>query len=84
MLFFFNVDHAIILAEATPTLSLQDTSRYQDQLWLGYSIIDRVQSVCDHTIKLPPASGSGLVNASSIPLNIIDDLSQNEQCCNLP
>ena len=50
MLFFFDQDHAYVLAEATRSL-LQDgeTLDVDDELWLGHSKIPRGYSVCEHT-----------------------------------
>ncbi len=84
MLFFFNVEHAHVLAEATPTLSLQDTSKHKDELWLGYSKVDRTQSVCDFTVKMDPMPGIDSEPLSTIPLNIINDLSGDTRLCGLP
>ncbi|KAK5164669.1 uncharacterized protein LTR77_009875 [Saxophila tyrrhenica] len=84
LLFFFNQTHAFILAEATPTLSLQDHSRHKDELWMGYSKIDRSWSVCEWTIQLKRTRVDGDETSDQLPLNIIPDLKGTQQFCTYP
>jgi hypothetical protein len=55
LLFFFDQQHAYILAEATRTLSLRDDNSHdvEDGLWLGHTMIPRGLSVCEHTVNIP-------------------------------
>ncbi|KAK6442085.1 hypothetical protein LTR95_001671 [Oleoguttula sp. CCFEE 5521] len=87
MLFFFDSDHAYILAEATRTLSLLDDREHEidDSLWLGASKIPRGFSVCEVTADLPANHGSNAndPDTSSIA-HIIDDLRGDVRFCNRP
>jgi hypothetical protein len=55
LIFFFDVNHAYIMAEATQTLSLEHDGTHEpgDQLWLGYSVIPREVACCEVTVNLP-------------------------------
>jgi hypothetical protein len=55
LIFFFDVNHAYIMAEATQTLSLEneETHEHGDQLWMGYSVIPRDVACCEITVNLP-------------------------------
>jgi signal transduction histidine kinase/CheY-like chemotaxis protein/GAF domain-containing protein len=55
LIFFFDVNHAYIMAEATQTLSLENDGIHDpsDQLWLGYSVIPREIACCEVTVNLP-------------------------------
>ena len=81
MLFFFDTEYAYVLAEATKTLSLQDDDVHdaEDSLWLGYSAQLRGNSICEHTINLPPGHSQ-----CHNEVYIIDDLKENVQFCNRP
>ncbi|KAK4508209.1 hypothetical protein PRZ48_001947 [Zasmidium cellare] len=84
MLFFFDVTHAFVLAEATRTLSLAGEEVHQigDPLWLGFTAIPRGFSVCEQTISIvaPPLSTACL----SKPVNVISDLSEDTRFCGRP
>jgi len=55
LIFFFDVNHAYIMAEATQTLSLENDAIHEpgDQLWMGYSVIPREIACCEVTVNLP-------------------------------
>jgi signal transduction histidine kinase/CheY-like chemotaxis protein len=55
LIFFFDVNHAYIMAEATQTLSLENEKTHEpdDQLWMGYSVIPREVACCEVTVNLP-------------------------------
>jgi signal transduction histidine kinase/CheY-like chemotaxis protein/GAF domain-containing protein len=55
LIFFFDVNHAYIMAEATQTLSLVDDAIYEpgDGMWMGHSIIPRDVACCETTVNLP-------------------------------
>jgi len=55
LIFFFDVNHAYIMAEATQTLSLESEETYEhgDRLWMGYSVIPRDVACCEVTVNLP-------------------------------
>ena len=85
MLFFFDTEYAYVLAEATRTLSLLDDDVYeaQDSLWLGYTIIPRAITVCQHTINKPPVDlGDGGEEPRSV--YIINDLQEDVKFCDRP
>lgn len=86
MLFFFDVNYAYILAEATRSLSLQDDTQHEieDQLWLGHSIIPRGFSVCEHTVNLPWADEPDAEPSPVPPLHIINDLREDTRFCDRP
>jgi signal transduction histidine kinase/CheY-like chemotaxis protein len=56
LIFFFDVNHAYIMAEATQTLSLVDDAIHEpgDEVWMGHSIIPRDVACCETTVNLPP------------------------------
>ncbi|KAF2172128.1 hypothetical protein M409DRAFT_17369 [Zasmidium cellare ATCC 36951] len=84
MLFFFDVTHAFVLAEATRTLSLagEEVHHVGDPLWLGFTTIPRGFSVCEQTISIvAPALGPA---CSSKPVNVISDLSEDTRFCGRP
>nr|OQO23743.1 hypothetical protein B0A51_08963 [Rachicladosporium sp. CCFEE 5018] len=87
MLFFFDSDHAYILAEATRTLSLLDDMEHgiDDSLWLGASKIPRGFSVCEVTADLPANHGSNADDPDSSSIaHIIDDLRGDVRFCDRP
>jgi signal transduction histidine kinase/CheY-like chemotaxis protein len=55
LIFFFDVNHAYIMAEATQTLSLEDDAIYEpgDEVWMGHSVIPRDIACCETTVNLP-------------------------------
>jgi GAF domain-containing protein len=55
LIFFFDVNQAYIMAEATQTLSLEDDAIYEpgDEVWMGHSIIPRDIACCETTVNLP-------------------------------
>lgn len=85
MLFFFDTDFAYVLAEATRTLSLQDDDvhDFDDSLWLGYTVLRRGLSICEHTINVPPE----LQNTDSDgdkSVFVINDLQEDVFFCDRP
>lgn len=55
LIFFFDVNHAYIMAEATQTLSLEDDTIHEpgDEVWMGHSVIPRDVACCETTVNLP-------------------------------
>jgi signal transduction histidine kinase/CheY-like chemotaxis protein len=55
LMFFFDVNHAYIMAEATKTLSLENDAIHEpgDEVWMGHSVIPRDVACCETTINLP-------------------------------
>lgn len=55
LIFFFDVNHAYIMAEATKSLSLEDDAVHDsgDEVWMGYSVIPRDVACCETTVNLP-------------------------------
>jgi len=55
LIFFFDVNHAYIMAEATQTLSLEDDAIHEpgDEVWMGHSVIPRDVACCETTVNLP-------------------------------
>jgi signal transduction histidine kinase/CheY-like chemotaxis protein/GAF domain-containing protein len=55
LMFFFDVNHAYIMAEATRTLSLEDDAIHEpgDEVWMGHSVIPRDVACCETTVNLP-------------------------------
>ncbi|KAK4501312.1 hypothetical protein PRZ48_007120 [Zasmidium cellare] len=86
MLFFFDSNHAYVLAEATRSLSLQNDSVLveEDDLWLGHTIIPRGYSVCEATVMLPQNEGSNKEESSSSLVHIVNDLSEDTRFCDRP
>ncbi len=58
------LSHAFILAEATPTLSLQDKSRHKEELWMGYA---KVVGELDRNVFSETPS-STMKRAATMPL----------------
>ncbi|KAK3627616.1 hypothetical protein LTR56_012704 [Elasticomyces elasticus] len=83
MLFFFDSNHAYVLAEATRTLSLQNDSVHDDEddLWLGHTVIPRGFSICEETVaRLPSGDQADPFSLS----HIINDLDEDTQFCGRP
>jgi signal transduction histidine kinase/CheY-like chemotaxis protein len=79
LIFFFDVNHAYILAEATQTLSLEHDGTHEpgDQLWLGYSVIPREVACCEVTVNMPSfdsTTSSGNYRDSCF---VVDDLTKH-------
>lgn len=88
LLFFFDVDNAYVLAEATRSLSLEHDSSHDegDQLWLGHSTIPRGVACCETTVNLPALANSPS-KTSKTGLNslfVISDLTENRQTQDMP
>lgn len=82
---FFDTEKAYILAEATKTLSLQDDDVHssEDSLWMGFTTLPRGETVCEHTIDLPPEDvedGSG----PSCSIHVINDFTKDQTFCDRP
>ena len=87
MLFFFDGDHAFVIAESTRTLSLEDSSQHQagGSLWLGFTKIPRRFSVCEVTADLPANEGSNAHDeATKAIVHIVNNLAEDTRFCNLP
>lgn len=87
MLFFFDVDYAYSLAEATQSLSLEDDHVHDvgDQLWLGHAKIPRNIACCEVTVNLPSFSpSSSTMNGERDSVFIVDDLTKNPQTWDRP
>ncbi len=69
------------LAEATKTLNISNTSKYEqkgDALWVGCSSVDKSGRLCEKTIELP-------VNLlARKPCFTVNDLSKDERFSSLP
>jgi len=85
MLFFFDLNNAYVLAEATRSLSLQDDSVHEleDSLWLGHTIIPRGLSVCENTVMLAGDRGTSIDKGDSL-VTVISDLSGDTRFCDRP
>ncbi|TKX26093.1 response regulator receiver domain-containing protein 2 [Elsinoe australis] len=87
MLFFFDRSNAYVLAEATRTLSLHDHDVHEngDALWLGFTIIPRGLSVCEHTVNMPvPDEQADEVSGEKNLIHVIEDLRGNTTFCDRP
>ena len=86
MLFFFDTEYAYVLAEATRTLSLQDDDvhDFDDNLWLGYTVLRRGLSICEHTINVAPGSDRIGCSEGSQSVYIINDLQADTTFCDRP
>lgn len=87
MLFFFDSDHAYVLAEATRSLSLHDEAQHalEDSLWLGVTQIPRGFSICEVTVDLPNNGGSNAQEQhSSSIVHIINNLTEDTRFCDRP
>jgi signal transduction histidine kinase/CheY-like chemotaxis protein len=81
LLFFFDVNSAYVLAEATRSLSLEDDCSHDegDQLWLGHAMIPRGIACCETTVNLPTLASSPLVASKTDqePIFVVNDLTEN-------
>lgn len=90
MLFFFDLNAAYVLAEATRSLSLQDDSvhDFEDDLWLGHTVIPRGLSVCEDTVMMSPDRTPATERPphphDAYPATIINDLSEDTRFCDRP
>jgi hypothetical protein len=80
LLFFFDVNYAYIMAEATRSLSLEDDNAHDpgDQLWLGHSKIPRGIACCEVTVGLPsfPITVT-TANGDRDSVYVVEDLTKN-------
>lgn len=80
LLFFFDVNHAYIMAEATRSLSLEDDNAHDpgDQLWLGHAKIPRGIACCEVTVGLPsfPVTVTTM-NGDRDSAYVVEDLTKN-------
>lgn len=87
MIFFFDSDHAYVIAESTRTLSFSNETHHApgDSLWLGFTKIPRGLSVCEFTATLPANEGSNArdPNTNSIA-HIVNDLAEDTRFCDRP
>lgn len=87
LLFFFDVNYAYAMAEATQSLSLEndDAHDVNDQLWLGHAKIPRNVACCEVTVGLPSFSpSSSTMNGQRDSVYIVDDLTKNPQTWDRP
>jgi len=80
LLFFFDVNYAYIMAEATRSLSLEDDNAHDpgDQLWLGHAKIPRGVACCEVTVGLPafPITVTTM-NGERDSVYVVEDLTKN-------
>ena len=80
LLFFFDVNYAYIMAEATRSLSLEDDNAHDpgDQLWLGHAKIPRGIACCEVTVGLPsfPITVT-TANGDRDSVYVVEDLTKN-------
>jgi hypothetical protein len=80
LLFFFDVNYAYIMAEATRSLSLEDDNAHDpgDQLWLGHAKIPRGIACCEVTVGLPsfPITVTK-ANGDRDSVYVVEDLTKN-------
>ncbi|CAI6333385.1 unnamed protein product [Periconia digitata] len=87
LIFFFDVNHAYIMAEATKTLSLENDATHEpgDELWMGHSVIPRDVACCETTVNLPsfptPTAADGDMNKSVF---IVKDLTKHPDLSTRP
>jgi GAF domain-containing protein len=87
MVFFFDADHAYVIAESTRTLSLRDDSHHApgDSLWLGFTKIPRGLSVCEVTADLPANEGSNAQDPNTKTIaHIVNNLAEDTRFCDRP
>lgn len=87
LLFFFGVDCAYAMAEATQSLSLEDDNAHDlnDHLWLGHATIPRNIACCETTVNLPSFSpSSSTANGERDSVFIVNDLTKNPQTSDRP
>jgi len=87
LLFFFDVNYAYAMAEATQSLSLEDDNAHDvdDQLWLGHAKIPRNIACCEITVNLPSFSpSSSTLNGERDSVFVVNDLTKNPQTLDRP
>lgn len=87
LLFFFDVNYAYAMAEATQSLSLEDDNAHDvnDQLWLGHARIPRNIACCEITVNLPSFSpSSSTMNGERDSVFVVNDLTKNLQTLDRP
>lgn len=87
LLFFFDVNYAYAMAEATQSLSLEDDNAHDvnDQLWLGHAKIPRNIACCELTVNLPSFSpSSSTMNGERDSVFVVNDLTKNSQTSDRP
>ena len=87
LLFFFDVNYAYAMAEATQSLSLEDDNAHDvnDQLWLGHARIPRNIACCEITVNLPSFSpSSSTMNGERDSVFVVNDLTKNPQTLDRP
>jgi hypothetical protein len=87
LLFFFDVNYAYAMAEATQSLSLEDDNVHDlnDQLWLGHAKIPRNIACCEITANLPSFSpSSSTMNGERDSVFIVEDLTKEPQLSDRP
>jgi hypothetical protein len=79
LIFFFDVNHAYIMAEATQTLSLEHDGTHEpgDQLWLGYSVIPREVACCEVTVNMPSFDNTKSSGHYRDNCFVVDDLTKH-------
>lgn len=81
LLFFFDVNNAYVLAEATRSLSLEDDSAHDDgdQLWLGHASIPRGIACCETTVRLPALASTSMEDSppGQDSIFVVNDLTEN-------
>lgn len=80
LIFFFDVNHAYIMAEATKTLSLENDATHEpgDELWMGHSVIPRDVACCETTVNLPSFSTSATAEGdTSKSAFVVNDLTKH-------
>lgn len=85
MISLFDRSQQYIIAEATPTLSLQSDKVHAkgDALWLGATVVPKDTRVCKLVVDLP-VSQSGSVGTENNSACITPDLSQDGRFKNKP
>lgn len=87
LMFFFDVNHAYIMAEATKTLSLENDAIHEpgDEVWMGHSVIPRDIACCETTVNLPSfpisAATDGDIKKSVF---VVNDLTKHPDLCTRP
>ena len=80
LLFFFDVNYAYVMAEATRSLSLENDNAHDpgDQLWLGHAKIPRGVACCEVTVGLPafPITVTTM-NGERDSVYVVEDLTRN-------
>ena len=87
LIFFFDVNHAYIMAEATKTLSLESDATHEpgDELWMGHSVIPRDVACCETTVNLPSFPTSHAAEAElSKSAFIVNDLTAHPDLSTRP